>query len=219
MYIIDILGGAVRYREWDTKLYDIAETQLGYFTADQSRRAGIRPIKLVQLARDGEIERVSRGIYRLNRYPASPLGQYMAAALWPQVRRPGAFAVISHASALTLYEMSDVSPAKVHITLPPSIRIRRAIPGSYVVHQAALPAEDVMTVEGIPVTTPQRTIRDVHAAHLGTALVRQAIEDGRRNGRLSYNLAAQLQHELLGEPPTEPGGVDRDRVLGSVGVR
>jgi predicted transcriptional regulator of viral defense system len=209
----------VRYREWDTKLYEIAETQLGYFTAAQSRSAGIAPIKLVHLARDGEIERVSRGVYRLNRYPASPFGQYMEAALWPQVRRPGAFAVISHASALSLYEMSDVSPAKVHITLPPSTRIRRAVPGSYVVHHAVLPAEDIMTVQGVPVTTPQRTIRDVHAAHLGTALLRQAIEDGRRNGRLSYELAAQLLQELLGEQPSEPGDVDRQRVLGNSGGR
>lgn len=209
----------MRYREWDTKLYEIAETQLGYFTAAQSRSAGIAPIKLIQLARDGEIERVSRGVYRLNRYPASPFGQYMEAALWPQVRRPGAFAVISHASALSLYEMSDVSPAKVHITLPPSIRIRRAVPGSYVVHHAVLPADDVMTVEGVPVTTPQRTIRDVHAAHLGTALVRQAIEDGRRNGRLSYELAAQLQRELLGEPPSEPGELDRHPVMDRPGGR
>lgn len=207
----------MRYREWDTKLYEIAETQLGYFTAAQSRSAGIAPIKLIQLARDGEIERVSRGVYRLNRYPASPFSQYMEAALWPQVRRPGAFAVISHASALSLYEMSDVSPAKVHITLPPSTRIRRAVPSSYVVHHAELPAEDVMTVEGVPVTTPQRTIRDVHAAHVGSALVRQAIEDGRRNGRLSYELAAQLQKELLGEPPSEPRDVDRHSVLGRSG--
>jgi hypothetical protein len=51
----------------------------------------------------------------------------------------------------------------------------------------------------VPVTTPIRTIRDVHAAHLGPALVRQAIADGRRNGRLTQDEADRLAHELLEE--------------------
>ena len=71
----------------------------------------------------GDIERVTRGVYRLMRYPVSPLGQYMEAALWPQVRRPDAHGVISHESALAIYGLSDASPAKVHVTLPLASRV------------------------------------------------------------------------------------------------
>jgi hypothetical protein len=48
------------------------------------------------------------------------------------------------------------------------------------------------------VTTPERTIRDCHAAHLGPALVRQAIHDGRRTGYLRAAQARSLESELLG---------------------
>lgn len=190
--------GDVRHREWDTTLYTIAEGQLGYFTAAQARDAGVHQVRLVQLHRSGDIERASRGVYRLARYPASPLGHYMEAALWPQVRRPDVHGVISHASALALYELSDVSPARVHITLPAVFRVRRAIPRRLVLHYANLAKEDVRQVEGVPVTTAERTIRDAHADHLGPALVRQAIADGRRTGHLTFDAADRLERELLG---------------------
>src|SRR5437867_12575308 len=90
----------MRPREWPAKLYDIAENQLGYFTAAQARAAGVHQIRLVQLHETGDIERVSRGVYRLARFPLSPLGHYMEATLWPQVRRPDVRGVISHVSAL-----------------------------------------------------------------------------------------------------------------------
>lgn len=189
----------MRSREWDTTLYAIAEGQLGYFTAAQAQGAGVHQVRLAQLHRRGDIERASRGVYRLVRYPLSPLGHYMEAALWPQVRRPEARGVISHASALALYELSDVSPAKVHITLPVAFRVRRAVPRRLVLHYANLTQRDVRHVEGVPVTTPERTIRDAHADHLGPALVRQAIADGRRTGHLTFDAADRLERELLGE--------------------
>lgn len=188
----------MRHREWDTTLYTIAEGQLGYFTAAQARDAGVHQVRLIQLHGSGDIERVSRGVYRLARYPVSPLGHYMEAALWPQVRRPEVRGVISHASALALYEISDVSPAKVHITLPVSFRVRRVVPRRLVLHYANLAEEDVRQIEGVPVTTAERTIRDAHADHLGPALVRQAIADGRRKGHLTFDAADRLERELLG---------------------
>lgn len=131
--------------------------------------------------------------------PLSPLGQYMEAALWPQVRRPEARAVISHVSALALHELLEVGPAKIHIILSPDLRLRRTVPPQLVLHFALLAPDDVQVVEGVPVTTPARTIRDVHAAHLGPALVRRAIAAGRRTGRLTHDEADRLTRELLAE--------------------
>jgi predicted transcriptional regulator of viral defense system len=187
-------------RRWDTLLYDLAEGQLGYFTAAQAREAGLHPVRLVQLHQHGDIERLSRGVYRLTRYPLSQLGQYMEAALWPQVRRPDANGIVSHESALAIYGLSDVSPARVHVTLPNQLRIRRAIPRHLTLHYADLEPHDVQHVEGVPVTTAARSIRDVHETHLGPALVRQAIADGRRTGHLTFDEAEQLERELLGKP-------------------
>lgn len=185
-------------REWDKKIYVTAEGQLGYFTAAQAKAAGINQVRLLQLHQSGDLKRLSRGVYRLTRYPITPLGAYMEAVLWPQVRRPDVRGVISHESALAIYGLSDVNPAKVHVTLPASTRVRRAVPPHFALHFADLAPSEVQEVEGIPVTTPERTIRDVHADHLGPALVRQAIADGRRTGHLTLDQADRLERELLG---------------------
>jgi diadenosine tetraphosphatase ApaH/serine/threonine PP2A family protein phosphatase len=98
--------------------------------------------------------------------------------------------------------MSDASPAKIHITLPSTIRIRREVPEYLAIHHAALDPRDVRIVEGIRVTTPERTIRDVHESHIGPLLLRQAIADGRRTGQLTYDQADRLELELLGDNAT-----------------
>jgi predicted transcriptional regulator of viral defense system len=157
------------------RLHDLAEDQHGYFSRAQAVADGIPGNTLTKLAATGTIERVSRGVYRLARYPVVPTGQLFQAVLWPQ---DGVVGVLSHASALALYGLSDVSPAKVHITLPRHYRVRRAVPAYLVVHHADLPPEDVTREDGLPVTTPARAVLDGHASHLGPALIRQAIEDG-----------------------------------------
>ncbi|MEO7084501.1 MAG: hypothetical protein ABI442_09165, partial [Gemmatimonadaceae bacterium] len=75
------------------------------------------------------------------------------------------------------------------------------VPSHLVVHVDSLTPDDLQIVEGVPVTTPVRTIHDVHAAHVGPALVRRAIADGRRTGRLTHAQADGLLRELLGEGP------------------
>ena len=188
-------------RQWDTVLYGIAEDQSGYFTAAQARAAGLHQVRLVQLAQQGDIERVTRGVYRFTRFPVSQFGHYMAAVLWPQVRRPEVVGVVSHESALSIHGLSDVSPARIHLTLPMNVRLRREIPKALVIHYADLASGDVERVEGVPVTTPVRSIRDAHASHLGSALVGQAIADGRRSGALRMAEADRLERELLGTTP------------------
>lgn len=188
-------------RQWDTVLYGIAEDQAGYFTAAQARAAGLHHVRLVQLAQRGDIERVSRGVYRFTRFPISRLGHYMEAVLWSQVRRPDIAGVISHQSALAIHELSSVNPARVHVTLPTAMRIRREVPKGLVIHYADLTPVDVERVEGVPVTTPARSIRDAHASHLGNALIAQAITDGRRSGALSKAEADRLERELLDAKP------------------
>jgi len=163
------------------RVYEIAAEQYGYFSAQQARVAGVDPRTVVMMARRGAVERVRRGVYRLSRFPESEMGQYMEAILWPH----GARGVISHDSALALYELSDVNPTAVHITLPRFYRVRRAIPGFLTVHHADLEPNQIATFEGLPLTTPERTIRDCAGTSLGAALVRQAIHDGSRLGHLT----------------------------------
>ena len=183
-------------------LYDLAENQHGYLTAAQAKATGVPAIRLVQMVKEGTVERISHGVYRLTRFPSSQLAQYMEATLWPAPRRTDIWGVLSHESALAFYELSEVSPAKVHITVPPTVRIRRVVPRYLVLHRAQLDPSDVTVIDGIHVTSVERTIRDVAAAHLSSALVRAAIADGRRLGRLTAAQAERLTEDLLRTMPS-----------------
>jgi len=180
-------------------LYELAEPQHGYFTSSQATRSGLLQNTLTQMANRGVIQRVSRGVYRLVNFPPSDIDQYIEAMLWPQRGTKG---VISHQSALVLHGLSDVSPAKMHITIDPDYRVRRDPPGYLVVHYDRLEEDDTEVLDGVTVTTPVRSIIDCHASHLNTALVRQAIDDGRRNGKLLARDVEKLNSLIAANSPS-----------------
>jgi predicted transcriptional regulator of viral defense system len=179
-------------REAYAAIYEIGADQLGYFTAGQAREVGVSHMALVMMERRESVERVSRGVYRLVHFPVGPLSQYMEASLWPA----GAVGVISHESALALYNISDVNPSRVHITVPRLFRTRRQIPRQLVVHRADVPDDQRDFFEGIAVTTVARTLRDCHAAHLGAELLSGALRDAEQQGLLRRKEADQLRMEL-----------------------
>lgn len=139
-------------------LYRLAESQAGYFTAGQALTAGMDRSTLSYHARPGgRYERVRRGLYRLRHFPTSPHEQVVAA--WLPVR--GAGGVISHESALELYDLSDVVPDVVHISLPRAKRGQRPRAGVRF-HSFERPpgVSEQRRLRGVPVTTPERSIVD-----------------------------------------------------------
>jgi len=175
-----------------TELAELANDNHGFITPDDAREAGVDPMNLVRMAERGQIERRGNALYRFPLFPPGPLDSYMEAALWPR----GAEGVISHGSALELYEMSDVHPRRIHVTVPRAHRIRREVPAAYRIHNEDLGPRDVGRLEGIPIVTPEHAIRQAREAGLGPALVAQAIDHGERNGRLTRRQAERLRDEL-----------------------
>ncbi len=178
------------------RVYALAEDQGGYFTTAQVRAARIDRHAIVQMCRRGAVERISRSVYRLVQFPPVPHGQEVEATLWPAGGRYGVQGVLSHESALRLWELSDTNPARVHITVPRRYRVRRAVPRHLRIHHADLSAADMTRYEGVPVTTPRKTILDCAETGLAPGLLRQAIADGRRTGRLTHREADALVTSL-----------------------
>lgn len=179
------------------KVFDLAADQHGLVTTSQARDAGVSKDAIRMMVRRGTLERVSRGVYRVPGFPVSPLAEFMEASLWPA----GARGIVSHESALALFGLSDVSPSSIHITLPTEFRVRRDVPSHLVLHHADLAMDDVELFEGIPATTPRRSIEDCHRTHLGPELLRQAISDAEREGHLTPAEARDLRRAL-----STPGG-------------
>lgn len=174
-------------------IHGLALDQHGVFTAEQARALGLDTQALVMMARRGRLERLAYGLYRDVGTPLTRWTTYAAAALWPQ----GVTGVLSHDTALHLMELSDVNPAEIHVTVPRGHRPRRRqpLPG-VILHHSDLDPAEVTSIEGLPVTTAARTVRDCAAAQLGPALIRQAITDGRTKGWLAPAEAERLVAEL-----------------------
>lgn len=168
--------------EMPGRVYDIlfehAIGQYGYVTASDARGLGVDHQRLVEMERRGILERVARGLYRFKAIPYGDRDQLMEAVLWPR-RVRGA---LSHDTALDLYELCDINPAKIHITVPRGYRVNREIPPTYALHPRDLEGGDRRTVEGLSVVTPRRAILDAIETHVDPKLVEQAIDSAKRRG-------------------------------------
>jgi predicted transcriptional regulator of viral defense system len=151
------------------KLYDFAEAQAGYFTPAQAIAAGLDRSQLSRQVAAGRLLRVRSGVYRLVHYPASPHEDLVIAWL-----ATGPQSVISHDSALALYDLSDALPTEIHVTVPRTASRRRS---GMRLHTNRITKEEITQRSGIAVTTVPRTIADVAAAGMSDELVIQAARD------------------------------------------
>jgi len=76
-------------------------------------------------------------------------------------------------------------PAKLDLTVPPGFRRMAAIPDVLRLHHARLNPRDVLTIEGVRVTTPLRTLVDVIAAGvIDPEFQVQAVDQALRRGSI-----------------------------------
>jgi predicted transcriptional regulator of viral defense system len=130
------------------QLAAVAADNLGYVTNDDAHALSI-PIGTVNaMARRGQLARVAHGIYRLPLIPATPLDAYKLGALWPDRR-----GLVSHASALALYDGAEPNSTVIYVTVPSSYRTHREVPAPYVIRHQDIAPEDRSTIHGIPVVS------------------------------------------------------------------
>jgi len=176
------------------QIHELALEQHGMFTTEQAEQLGVPRYTLAKMARRGRVLRCAHGLYQDLGAPETRWTPYMGAVLWPQ----GARGVLSHETALSLMEISDVNPSQIHVTVPVAHRVRRREPPPGVVlHWADLRDTEVMSIEGLPVTRAARAIRDCAQASIGPALLAQAIRDGESKGYLAVKDARELRRELM----------------------
>lgn len=139
-------------------LFQLASEQRGYFTTAQARDYGHSRALLAHHAKVGTFQRAYTGVYRCRDYPSTPREEVVAA--WLAVGKD--IAVVSHESALELWNLGDLIPDAVHLTVPRTRRNLPRLPG-VMIHTTTRPLKgaDVQMVEGLRVTTPLRTLLDV----------------------------------------------------------
>ncbi len=159
------------------RLFEIAENQAGYFTTQQARGVGFSWERLSYYVTTGRFNRVRRSIYRLVQFPGSPYEDLFIAWL-----KTAPNSVISHDSALYLYKLSDVLPSEIHVIIPRTGSRRRK---GIRLHTNRLDPDEVTQREGLPITSPARTIIDVAASGIAAEHIRKAIHEAIRQGLAS----------------------------------
>src|SRR5580692_11525403 len=148
-------------KEAAKRLYEIAETQQGFFTTKQAKSAGFAENTHPYHVQAGNWIRQHRGIYRLASFPRGERPDLTLWSLWSRNREEAVQGVYSHQTALSLYDLSDVMPAKLHMTVPKSFRRNSEIPRVLILYFADLPQDDTEAADGVRVTIPMRTILDL----------------------------------------------------------
>ena len=93
-------------------LMDVAADRGGYVPTRVAKGHGLVPARLVTLAHRGALERVGHGLYRIPGFPVDRQDDLLRAVLWTNER-----GAISHEDRPLLYELADVNPIAIDITV------------------------------------------------------------------------------------------------------
>jgi Transcriptional regulator, AbiEi antitoxin len=164
----------------------LAERQHGVVARRQLIAHGIGIGLIEDRVRSGHLVPLHHGVFALGHERIGVRGEAMAAVL-----ACGPAAVLSHASAAALWGVRR-SRGRIEVTRTSGHRK----PHGVWLHQTrGLPSEDVTTQAGIPVTSIERTVRDM-AARLDERQLERMLVEADRSGTLSW---ATL-HEVLDRP-------------------
>lgn len=158
-------------------LQKLAFGQSGFFTAAQALNLGYSYQAQKYHADHGNWLRIDRGLFRLPDWPAATSDSYVRWTLWS-----GGRGVVSHETALSVHELSDLDPRHIHLTVPPGFR---ADDDAVAIHVASLDDSDIDQYESFRVTTPLRTLVDVAASHTAQEHVDRAVDEALEKGLFS----------------------------------
>ena len=169
------------------QLFRVGEARNGWFRTADATEAGVPRQQLARYVDNGVLRRSAHGVYRFRDFPAQPFEDVIEACLWA-----GPDAVASHDTALAVYGLGEVTPPVIHITVPRRLRKHR---DNVIVHARPLTSNDVTVRDGVSMTTPARTLRDVAADH-PAEVVREFIEEAEASGLISRRVAETIRLEV-----------------------
>jgi predicted transcriptional regulator of viral defense system len=170
-----------------------AAEQHGLITPADALAVGGTRMGLVTLERRGIIERLAHGVYRISELAGDRLEQHQEALL----RFPTA--VLSHDTALDLHELCNINPARIHVTVPCRLRVRKKVPSWLVLHRRDLDERETAWHEGLAIVTPARAILDGIETNVGQRFIDEALEAARRENLLRTSDEHMIEMALLNQ--------------------
>jgi very-short-patch-repair endonuclease len=174
----------------DRAIAALAHRQHGVVSRAQLMWLGYTRHEIDRRIASGMLHVVHRGVYAVGHERLTREGWWFAALL-----AAGPDAVLSHESAAALWQLRDKEEV-IEVSVARRRRKRRGMR----IHETALPAADVTTRHGIPVTTPIRTLRD-----LARTLNPQALEEAIRQAEYHRLASATSLSKAVSSRQGEPG--------------
>lgn len=167
-------------------LTSLAASQGGYFTSKQAAAIGYTAPKRNYHVHVGNWLRERRGIFRFSTQPLPARPDLILWWLWSRNRQDQPQGVYSHQTALSLHELTDVMPSRLHMTVPKTFRRSTAVPKVVALHMADLPPSDIQQIDGVPVTKALRTMTDVLAwSEVPVTDLRLAFAEAVQSGKIT----------------------------------
>lgn len=138
----------------DARVAALAARQHGVVSRAQLVALGLSDDRIFRRVVAGRLHRLHRGVYAVGHPAVTQHGRWLAAVL-----ACGAGAVLSHGSAAQLWGLPWRQKGRIDVTVAGTggRRRRRLV----VVHRAPLGPGDAWTKDGIPATSPSRTLVDL----------------------------------------------------------
>lgn len=167
-------------------LEELASGQWGLFTTAQARARGVSRANLSHRERDGRLERLAHGVYRLGGVPVAPLDELRAAWMstepatlaWERANNP--HVVVGGAAAAAVHGCGDIDPVPYRLIT----RERRQTQRPDIAYSRRLmDPRDVVVVGGLPTTSIERTVADLVDEVGDLSLVGDVLADATRGER------------------------------------
>jgi predicted transcriptional regulator of viral defense system len=192
---------------------DIAAEQWGLVTTAQAVAVGISGPTMARLARDGVLQRLEHGVYKINGSGYDPRDELRAAWLMLTPKQTATAriddqsidAVVSHRSAARLLELGDLGADLFEFTVHGRRQSRRKDIRIHV--RSTEVARDAWSlVGGLPVTTATKTIEDLAATHTDGGHLAGVVRDAIATAVVDLDRLSQVLRpyaHYYGAPPSD----------------
>lgn len=180
-------------------LETVASDQWGIVTTAQAGREGVERLQLSRLAEKGDLDRARHGVYLLPSHQAGPQDEIRAA--WLSLE-PKKFiderwedeqpVVVSHESAARIHGIGRLIPPKFTFSTGGTKQTRQQ--GIRIYTRRELAEADIVSVDGLPVTSVARTVGDLAELKVERGYLADLVADALRKENVRIDdLAEKLE--------------------------
>lgn len=176
--------------------WELAGRQHGIVTRQQLLALGFSSRSIEHRRETGRLYLVARGVYAVGWPALTRHRRWMAAVL-----TCGEGAALSHRSAAALLGIGSELPGRIDVSVRRRCELKR--PGLLIRGRPNLMAGDIGLSEGIPVTSPTRTLIDL-TTELDIVTVERAVNDADKRNLIDPESLRLALDQHTGEPGVRP---------------